>query len=416
MNRSIYEVIIIGAGHAGLSASYYLKHLGLEHIVFERGRIGETWRTQRWDNFKMLTPNRLNALPGHATKFRQPDGFASAQEFVATLREYVNNFVLPISENSNVISVEKLPGSPVFSVKVSHDNEPVRTYDAWQVIVAPGMQNEKLFPSFARLVSRRIIQIHSSEYKNPTQLVEGTVLIVGSGQSGCQIADDLLEAGRSVVVACTPQAFLPRTYRDKDIMDWMILCKVVDEPISSDDPYLGGKNPVIETSNADQGDASLRSLAKRGALIVGSLTNASGEAVSIADNASAVIKSVDKFTLSIKELIDSYIIDNQLQIPPVTEGDESPVTVNASDALNLNLQDHDITTIVWATGHTGNLNFLRLPIFDERGTVIQQSGVTAVDGLYVIGSPWQGLKKNAFIFGIKDDTSFVTNKIYSILR
>ncbi len=417
MNGTIYEVIIIGAGHTGLSASYYLKHLGLEHIVFERGRVGQTWRDQRWDNFNMVTMNRQNVLPGATVKYKQPEQFATAGEFADSLRDYVNHFELPISEHSNVLSIEKLTGSPVFSVKVSHDNEGSRTYDCWQVIVASGMQTGKLVPSFSRLIAPHIKQIHSSEYKNAGQFPDGGVLVVGSGQSGCEIAGDLLDAGRRVVVACSSRPYLPRNYRGKDILEWLILCKFMDEPIVDDTNCLNGKGPVIQTSNAEQGELSLRNLANRGAAIFGYLTNASGNSVSLEGNAVAVMRSADEYALSVMEMIDNYITTNQLQVDPRKEKFlEHSSTAEVSDALNLKLEDYNIRSIVWATGHTNKLSFIQLPIFDETGAVIQQSGVTPVDGLYVVGVPFKRAGRNAFVFGVKDETGFVTNRIYSILR
>jgi putative flavoprotein involved in K+ transport len=414
MNGSIYEVIIIGAGHAGLSASYYLKHLGLEHIVFERGRIGETWRTQRWDNFKMITMNRMNVLPGHITKSKRPEQFSTSSEFVTSLREYATNFELPVLESSSVLSVEKRPGSPVFTVKVLHDNESQRTYDCWQVIVAAGMQNVKLYPSFAKKLASGIQQIHSSEYKNATQLVDGTVLVVGSGQSGCQIASDLLDAGRKVIISCTVQPYLPRSYRGKDIMDWLIMCKIMDEPIKTGDE-LSGKDPVIDTSD-EEGNLSLMSLANGGAVLVGSVTDATSHSLSLAQNATEAMAAAENYLLSIKENIDEYIAVNQLQAASPGDAGDQSISPVITDVAELDLEEQGVRCIVWATGHTGDLAFIGLPVFDETGSIIQQSGVTPVDGLYVVGVPRQAAKKHAFIFGVKDDASFVTNKIYSILR
>ncbi|MBA4058633.1 MAG: heavy metal resistance protein CzcO, partial [Marivirga sp.] len=153
MNGSILEVIVVGAGHAGLSLSYYLKHLGLEHMVFERGRIGESWRSQRWSSLTFNTVNRLNILPGSSHKIKNPEKFCTAAEFVTSLETYVSAFQLPVSENSNVLSIDKPAGSPFFIVTVSQENEAARTYNSWQVVIASGSLNQKVIPPFASFIS-----------------------------------------------------------------------------------------------------------------------------------------------------------------------------------------------------------------------------------------------------------------------
>lgn len=421
MNGTIYEVIVIGAGPAGLIASYYLKHLGLEHIIFEKGRVGESWRTQRWDNFRTVTPNRMNVLPGLNSKQKNPDGFGSAKEFYTSLQDYVNSQNLPVSENSRVMKIEKERDSPLFVVEVFHDNEITRRYNCWQVIVASGGYAEMVIPSLARDLSPEIFQIHSCQYKNHSQLPDGAVLVVGAGQSGSQIALDLVDSGRKVYLSSASTSYLPRTYRGKDIMDWLLLCKSFD--IRPGDKRLTDLlyelEPVISTDAERGNELSLQFLARQGTVILGKLVGASGTLVTFHSNVADSIKRADDFADSIKGMIDDFISDSQIQAPEVNEPgiteDNSLANVIWS-ASQFHLHDYEIGSIVWATGSTQNFGFINLPVFDQRKQLIHTNGVTPLEGIFLMGLPWQRSRKSGFIMGLKEDASFITTRIYSTLR
>src|SRR5258705_10870317 len=194
MTDPILDVAVIGAGHAGVSISYHLKQHSINHIVFERGRIGESWRQQRWDSFVMNTANHKNILPGSVYGGDDPEGFCSASDFVYSLEEYRSKFQLPVLENTKVTSVEKKDGQQYFSISVS-ENGTVKNYQAKQLIVASGNQNGKRIPAFAEKISPDILQLHTGEYRNAAQLPAGAVLVTGKAHSGCQISHDLSEAG-----------------------------------------------------------------------------------------------------------------------------------------------------------------------------------------------------------------------------
>ena len=189
MNASVLDVIVIGAGHAGLSISYHLKKLHLDHIVFEQAEIGNSWSNQRWDSFKLNTPNKFNLLPEQENNFADAEGFSSASDFVCVLQDYCKKFDLPVIEKSRVLSVEYVSGSKYFSVCVS-ENGSAKYYLSKQVVIASGGQNNKNIPSFAKNISKEVLQVHACEYRNTSLLPEGAVLIVGSAQSGVQIAED----------------------------------------------------------------------------------------------------------------------------------------------------------------------------------------------------------------------------------
>src|SRR6187200_394018 len=218
MTETLFDVIVVGAGYSGLAASYHLKEPNLDHIIFERGKIGESWRSQRWDSFRFNSTNKLNVLPGEDPESADPDSFSSAQAFVTALEQYVRSHQLPVVENSKVISIEK-PGN-VFIVSVSCNNE-IKKYFCKQVIIASGVANEIKIPSLAKNISKDLKQLHTSEYKNVGQLPGGAVLVVGSAQSGCQITEDLLNAGRKVYLSTSMVGRVPRRYRGRDIFEWL---------------------------------------------------------------------------------------------------------------------------------------------------------------------------------------------------
>lgn len=220
MNTQSLDVIVVGAGQAGLSVSYYLKQHGLEHLVLERGRIGESWLSQRWDSFVLNTANKLNTLPGVRADADDPDGFWSARALAASMRAYVLAHQLPVSEDTTVLSIEKPIGDDGFTVTVSRQGQTL-AYRSQQVIVASGAMNAKQIPPFAHQLAPDITQQHVSEYRQASRLPDGAVLVVGSGQSGCQVAEDLVEAGRTVYLATSRVARIPRRYRGQDMMDWL---------------------------------------------------------------------------------------------------------------------------------------------------------------------------------------------------
>lgn len=270
MSEPLFDVIVVGAGYSGLAASYHLKGHGLQHIIFERGKIGESWRSQRWDNFRFNSTNKLNLLPGEDPEPADPDSFSTAPAFVLALEHYAKVHQLPVVENSKVISIEK-PGE-LFIVSVSCNNE-IRKYLCKQVLIASGVANEIRIPSLAKNISKDIKQLHTSEYKNADQLPNGAVLVVGSAQSGCQITEDLLHAGRKVYLSTSMVGRIPRWYRGRDIFYWVREAKFYDIKAEEiDDPkMLELRPPQVSGTGSGRDSMSLQSLAKNGAVILGKM-------------------------------------------------------------------------------------------------------------------------------------------------
>jgi putative flavoprotein involved in K+ transport len=413
MADSLFDVIVVGAGYSGLAASYHLKGYNLDHIVFERGKIGESWRSQRWDSFRFNSTNKLNVLPGDDPAPADPDSFSSASAFVSALEHYVGSHQLPIVENSKVISIEK-PGE-VFIVSVSCNNE-IKKYFCKQVLIASGVANEIKIPSLANNISKDIKQLHTSEYKNAHQLPNGAVLVVGSAQSGCQITQDLLHAGRKVFLSTSMVGRIPRWYRGKDIFYWIKETKFFDikaEEIG-DPGMLELRPPQITGTGSGRDSMSLQSIAKNGAVILGKMNSTAGTTVFFQENAAQHVKFADEFSQRIKKLIDDYIIENNLPAPPphYDEADIPDVDAScASTITSLDLKENDINTIIWSTGFDHDHSYIKLSVFDDKGKLIHKDGIPGFPGIYFLGYPWLRTRKSPILFGIIEDVKFVVDKL-----
>ena len=419
MNASILDVIVVGAGHAGLSISYHLKDHHLSHLVLEKSRIGDTWHNQRWDSFKLNTPNKWNLLPGQENMFSDPDGFCSAPDFAAFLERYYVKFQLPVIENCEVLSVECVPESNEFSVHAS-ENGNAKNYRCKQIVIASGGQNIKSFPSFARNIPPEIVQLHTNEYRNASALPDGAILVIGSAQSGAQIAEDLIVDDRKVFISTSQVPRVPRRYRGKDIVDWLVLSGFYDlQKNDVTDPLiLKMKQPQVSTVGLQGHTLSLQGLAHNGAVILGKTENTNGAVIFLQPNAATNIRYADEFSKKTKLMIDDYIQKSQLNAPPPEEDpyDYPDETASfASGSTSLNLKENKITSIIWATGFTGDFSYLKLPVFNVNGMLSHNNGISEIEGLYFLGLPWLRKRKSGIILGIEEDAGFMAKQILDYL-
>jgi putative flavoprotein involved in K+ transport len=411
----IFDVIVVGAGHAGLSISYFLSWNNLAHIVFERGKIANSWRSSRWDSFKLNSANKINLLPSQAIYFQDPEAFCSASDFAASLESYVTSSNLPVKENCTVTSIEKRNGQEYFTVSVS-ENGSIKNYDSKQIVVASGAQNEKLIPQFAKYITPEILQLHTSEYKNVRQLPYGNVLVAGSAQSGTQITEDLINSGKKVFLSTGSVGRIPRRYRGKDILDWLIATGFYDvrtEDVT--DPFIFKIRPPQVSGVGERGHtSSLQSLARNGAVILGKAANADSFKIFLQPNAAAHVKFADEFSINIKNTIDDFIDKNHLSVTDAEEDNDDIPDREASCAsliTKLNLTDSNITSIIWATGFTSNLSYVRLPVLTDDGKPIHHNGISSVNGLFFLGFPWLRSRKSGIIYGIAEDAEFIFHEI-----
>ena len=418
MAETLFDVIVVGAGYSGLAASYHLKGHGLNHIIFERGKIGESWRSQRWDSFRFNSTNKLNVLPGEEPEPANPDSFSSAPAFVSALEHYVTSYQLPVVENSKVISIEK-PGE-VFVVSVLSDNE-IKKYFCKQVLIASGVANEIKIPLLAKNISKDIKQLHTSEYKNANQLPNGSVLVVGGAQSGCQITEDLLHAGRKVYLSTSMVGRIPRWYRGRDIFYWVKETKFYDikaEEIE-DRKMLELRPPQVSGTGSGRDSMSLQSLSRKGAIILGKMNDANESRVFFQQDAAQHVKFADEFSHKIKKMVDDYIIENNLSAPPAHYDEADIPDADASCASNitsLDLKENNINTIIWSTGFDHDFSYIKLPVFDGQGKLIHKDGIPEFPGLYLLGYPWLRTRKSPILFGIIEDVKFIVDKLYDYAK
>jgi putative flavoprotein involved in K+ transport len=414
MSRKIYDVIVVGGGFAGLSASYYLKKRGLNHLVFERGKIGESWRSLRWDSFMLNSTNILNLLPGQDCGDRDPDGFDSAKALAHAMEKYAEQYQLPVSENTKVITVEKQ--DELFHVTVV-SNGVEEKYLSRQVLIASGVSNEIKIPSIAEKISSDIQQLHACQYRNARQLAEGAVLVVGSAQSGIQIANDLLNAGRKVFIATSKVARIPRWYRGRDIFYWLEDLGFFDvKPGEITDPEVFKmKPPHVPGGNNGNDTISLQFLAKKGLVILGRLDNADGDNLVFQPNAAQHIQFADDSSKRLKEMIDEFITNKNLSAPAAhrDEADMPDTEFSCVPGItSLNLKENNINSIIWATGLNHDYSYIKLSVIDNEGKLKHKNGKTETPGLYFLGYPWMLSRKSAILFGIAEEAKFITDCIY----
>jgi putative flavoprotein involved in K+ transport len=410
----LLDAVIVGAGQAGLGTSYFLQRDGRKHIVFERGRIGETWLSQRWDSFQLNTLNLMNVLPGLPYSGNEPEGFWRQNELVAYFQEYVEHFQLPVRTGVNVLSVEQAQDNSHFIVRARVEGGSDETVLSRSVIVACGMQSVPKIPAFQTKIPDGITQLHTAGYRNPKTLPAGAVVVVGSAQSGCQIAEDLLSAGRKVYLCSGKAGRVPRRYRGRDILEWWIDMKFWETTYASLEDKSASRLPLPQVSGVGRygHTISLQELARKGAVILGRLRGVEEGTLILGEDTAANVHYADQASQRFKEAVDGYIEKSGIEPPPL-EADPAdlpdPEAACVSTVKQLNLQEAKVGTIIWATGFTGDFGWIHLPVFDPNGTPIYQHGISPITGLYFIGFPWLNKRKSGIIYGIAEDAQYIAD-------
>lgn len=413
--ESIYDVIVIGGGQTGLAASYYLNQNNLSHVVLERGRIGESWLSQRWDSFMLNTPNWINTMPGESYTGHDREGFSSAHDFAGSLKDYSAKHSLPVKENTKVISLDKPGGSNLFRISVE-ENGNNREYTCRQVVIASGCQNKEMVPGFSNNISPYVVQLHAGEYRNSWQLPDGGVLVTGSAQSGVQIAEDLLDSGRDVYFSTSMVPRARRRYRGRDMADWFITTKFFDvkKDDVTDPQILNVKQPQISGLGKRGHTVSLQYLAKRGATILGKLAGGEGTKVFFQPDAGKHVKYADEFSKKFKDMIDGYITQSGMDAPgPEPDfADEPDVNCECDSGItSLDLKANNINSIVWTTGFGADYSWIKLPAFDNQQRPKHNNGVGEIDGMYYLGLIWQRKRKSGIIYGTGEDAEYIAERI-----
>ncbi|NEQ54065.1 MAG: MSMEG_0569 family flavin-dependent oxidoreductase, partial [Leptolyngbya sp. SIO3F4] len=346
LTSSHFPVAIIGGGQAGLSISYCLKQRGIDNIIFEKNRVAHSWRSKRWDSFCLVTPNWQCMLPGYPYPGKDPEGFMQRDEIVQYIEEYASSFNPLIKEGVTVSKIKKPEN--VFEIDTSAGH-----YIADQVIVATGGYHTPKIPRMAERLPASVIQLHSSEYKNPESLPEGAVLVVGTGQSGCQIAEDLHLAGKRVHLCVGGAPRSPRTYRGKDVVDWLDQMGYYDMAID-DHPQkesVRTKTNHYVTGRGGGREIDLRRFALEGMRLYGKLNYIQGDHLEFKDDLAHNLNQADAVAESIKGTIDAYIEKHQLDAPvdPPYQAVWQPET----SLLSLDLDAANISAVIWSTLRRG---------------------------------------------------------------
>jgi putative flavoprotein involved in K+ transport len=402
-----YPVVVVGGGQAGLSVSYCLKEAGIDHLVLERSRIGNSWRTQRWDSFCLVTPNWQCQLPGYPYAGPDPHGFMKNDEIIAYLEGYVRSFDPPVREGVTVLSVDRREPSG-FTVMTSEG-----VLAAEQVVVATGGYHVPHVPDAARALPADIVQLHSADYRNPESLPPGEVLVVGTGQSGCQIAEDLHLAGRKVHLSVGPAPRCARRYRGRDVVEWLQLMGHYDLPIDKHPSKEAARDKTNHYVTGRDGgrDIDLRKFALEGMRLYGPLASIDGSRAIFAPGLKRNLDDADDVYRSINRSIDAYIERTGLAVDP--EPPYAPPWEPGEETPSIDVRRLGITAVVWSVGFRTDFGWLNVPVFDARGYPLHDRGITPIEGLYFIGLPWLYTWGSGRFCGIGRDARHVVAQIAS---
>ena len=407
-SQTHFSAIVIGGGQAGLSASYLLKDRAIDHVIFEKNRIAESWRSKRWDTFCLVTPNWQCQLPGHSYAGPDPNGFMVKDEIVEYIESYALAFQPPVYEG---VAVSRLRRDDSDTFEVTTD---LGVFTADQVIVATGGYQDATVPRMAERLPLDLYQIHSSDYKNSQQLPAGEVLVVGSGQSGCQIAEDLHLAGKRVHLCVGGAPRTARRYRGKDVVDWLDEMGYYDKPIHEhpQKERVRTKANHYVTGRDGGRDIDLRKFAIEGMQLYGRLKEVRGSTLHFSGDLKQNLDQADAVADSIKDTIDKFIERSGISAP--IEPRYKPVWEPDSEILKLDYTAAGITAIIWSIGFHADYGWIELPIFDGKGYPGHYRGIATVSGLYFLGLPWQYTWGSGRFSGVARDAKFIVEHIEAL--
>jgi putative flavoprotein involved in K+ transport len=407
LNLQEVDTVVVGGGQAGLSLSYYLTQQDREHVVLEQAEhLGHTWRMHRWNSFTLVTPNWSLRLPGFGYQGNDPHGFLLRDEVVSHLEDYAAHFDAPTRLGVLVDSVEPTSEGDGYVVRTSEDD-----YKARNVVMATGLFQTPKTPTFSAHLPANVRQMPSADYRFPEALPPGAVLVVGSAQSGCQIAEELYQSGRRVYLCVGRAGRIPRRYRGQDIMHWLQKVGFFDrtaENLPSPQARFRG-NPHLSGKGGGR-TLNLHRFARDGVTLLGHMTDADDGKIALAPDLNDSLAQVDQFEVDLLKRIDEIIMQGGLDapledVPTLRDGYQDEVVTE------LDLQAANINTVIWAVGYEFDFGLVKLPVVDDDGYPVSQRGVTAHPGLYFLGLPWLHTVKSGLFLGVGEDAAHVAQHI-----
>ncbi|TYC54088.1 MSMEG_0569 family flavin-dependent oxidoreductase [Rhodobacterales bacterium] len=411
-------VVIVGGGQAGLSASYHLCRSNIEHVVLERYRFAHQWRENRWDSFCLVTPNWQCRLPGFSYGAdyggADPNGFMLKDEIVDYLEAFVKSFDPPLKEGVTVTDVRRRDDGRF--VVETETEEGDLTYVAEQVVIASGGYDIPVIPPYAAEIDPAIVQIQAGDYRNPDQLPDGSVLVVGSGQSGVQIMEDLKIAGRQVHLAVGSAPRSPREYRGRDATDWLYdmghyALTIRDHPLGE---AVKEKTNHYMTGRDGGHEIDLRKFALEGVRLYGSMTGASRTEATFASDLEKNLDDADASYVGIREVIDRYIAENGIDAPE--EPRFQKVWRPQTEPAALDFAREKISAVVWAIGFRPDYSWLNVDVLNDRGRPVFDRGVCEVEGIYFLGLGWLNTWGSGRFLGVAEDAEYLCGHIEALHR
>ena len=407
--REHHDTIVIGGGQVGLAMSAVLQQRGREHVVLERGRVGERWRTERWESLRFQFPNWSLELPGYAYSGDDPNGFAHWREIVQVIEDFAASTRVPVREHTEVTGLRADDEGFVLAVSDG-------TLHARHVVVATGPFQRPRVPQLSETVASSVLQTDPTRYRRPEDLPDGAVLVVGSGASGCQIGDELLRAGHTVFLSVSRHRRAPRRFRGKDVYWWLDRMGRFAQTIDS---FPGRQWPpsTVVTGVSGGYDVNVRQMVTDGIRVLGGVVGSSDDTLAVAGNANEILDEADAAFVGFLAGAREFAAAN----PDVGLAEEEPtgspsLPATVAEVESLDLRRENVAAIVWATGYDYDYGWLRVPVFDSHGRPLHQRGVTQVPGLYFLGLHWMHTFKSGLFAGVGGDAEYLADHMSLVTR
>jgi putative flavoprotein involved in K+ transport len=405
------DVVVVGAGHSGLAMSRYLSAAAVDHVVLERGEIANSWRRERWDSLRLLTPNWQTRLPGLAYRGPAPDGFMTMSEVIAFIDDYAKVVSAPVRTFTSVSSVTAEDGG----YQVSTER---RVWRARAVVLANGSSSVPDLPPLSTALPPSIRSLTPREYRNPKQLDDRAVLVVGASATGVQLADEIQRSGRRVMLAVGEHIRMPRTYRGRDIQHWLDAVGVLDERFDAVDDIVRARrvpSPQL-IGTPERATLDLNALTSRGVEIVGRLAGIADGKAQFSGSLRNHCAMADLKLGRLLDRIDDWIAHHDAGRGVTAPERFTPTHVPPKPRLLVDLEAERIGTVLWATGFRPDYRWLNVPAFDRKGRLKHEGGIVDVPGLYALGLNFMRRRKSSFIHGAEDDVQDVGDHLVAYLR